>query len=171
MREQYWAMYSKIQYQSYYYKHFQTLFNRINWCISVFCSITTLSSIAAWGIWKTYPLIWSLLICASQLIQAIFPTLPYNDLLTSTHFMICAIDKLMLDINHDWLKIELFEYSDEKILELLEKYENSYSDLTSQFFSGKYLPDIKYCERKAETECATYFYLKYNVGKEILNHD
>lgn len=24
MREQYWAMYSKIQYQSYYYKHFQT---------------------------------------------------------------------------------------------------------------------------------------------------
>lgn len=161
MREKYWNFYYKITYQSFYYKRFQIFFTGINRVITVFCSLMALSSVAAWGIWKTYPLLWSIMICSSQLIQAMFPKLPYNDLLCSTRFMICSIDKLRMSIDHSWLKIDVYNYTDKQILELIEKYEIQYSELVSQFFSGTYLPEIKYCVKKTEAECTAYFSLNY----------
>ena len=157
MREQYWNMYQKLEYQFFYYKRFQILFHRINWFITAICSTLALSSVATWSIWKTIPVFWSVLICASQLIQALFPKLPYNDLLISTNFMLGELEKLLLDINHDWLALELFQYSEQEILGLIQKYECRYANLSSQFFSGTYLPEIEYCHKKAEVECLNYF--------------
>ena len=162
MRVTYWDFYKKITYQFFYYKRFQIFFTAINNGISVFCGLTALSSVAAWGLWKSYPLLWSALICAAQLIQAAFPKMPYNDLLCSTKFMICSLDKLLLDIRHSWLAIDVHDYTDEHILKLVAKYEAQYSELVSQFFSGTYLPEIKYCEKKATEECISYFKTNYS---------
>lgn len=157
MREQYWYMYQNFKYRFFYYKRFKILFSKINWIITALCGLTTLSSVAAWGIWKSHPLAWSILICFSQLVQALFPKNPYNDLLISTTFMLCEFDKLLLEIEHGWLAIELNQYSDEQILEFIRKYELKHAELISQFFSGTYLPELKHCCKKAEEECAAYF--------------
>lgn len=134
--------------------------------ISGFLSLTTLSCIAAWDLWKDYQIIWAVLICASQVIQVFFPKMPYNDLLISTRFMISALDKLLLQIDHDWLGIEILHLSDEKIMELLEMRQSQYSDLVNQFFSGDYLPVIKYCESKAEQDCKIFFSVTYPTYEE-----
>lgn len=143
--------------------YFQILFKRINTCITCFLSLTSLSCIAAWDIWNEHQTVWAMLICASQVAQALFPKLPYNDTLISTRFMISAIDKLLLDIDHDWLVIESHHLSDDEIIDLLEKHQRHYSDLVNQFFSGEYLPIIKYCEEKADSECRTFFSVTYST--------
>lgn len=163
MRERYWSFYFSVKHELFYYKYFQLLFSRINWCITGFLSITTLSCIAAWSFWNNHQILWASLICVSQIIQALFPKLPYNDTLISTKFMISALDKLLLEIDSDWLSIDTLDLSDKKILKLLSKHQKSHSELINQFFSGEYLPVIKYCEKKAESECKTFFSIHYHV--------
>ena len=163
VRTKYWSFYYKISYQSYYYKRFSILFTKVNQVFTIFCGLVSLSSVAAWGIWKTYPVLWSLLICVSQVTQAILPKLSYNDLLCPTKFMISSLGKLCTAIDHSWLEIDVYNYTDEQILELIEKYENQYAELVSQFFDGTFLPEINYCVRKAEKECAEYFRVKYSL--------
>ncbi len=164
MRERYWSFFSEIKYKSFYYQYFQTLFSYINWGISAFLSLTTLSCIAAWDIWNSYPMVWAALICFSQIIQAFFPKLPYNELLTSTKFMISALDRLLLATEHDWLYIECHSLSDDEILKLLEKHQVQYSDLINQFFPGTYLPIIKWCEKKAAESYNTFFSVTYHIN-------
>lgn len=163
MRERYWNFYFSIKFKACYYMYFQIFFKHINTCITCFLSLTTLSCIAAWDVWNKYQLLWANLICVSQVVQAIFPKLPYNDMLISTKFMISALDRLLLDIDHDWLIIDIHHLSDDEIVKLLEKHQNCYSDLVNQFFSGEYLPLIKYCEKKAEQECKTFFSVTYQT--------
>ncbi len=80
MRERYWAFYLSLKHKSYYYKSFQILFKRINWAISSFLSLTTLSCIAAWDLWKNFQILWVILICISQfLISSAYPwIIPIN---------------------------------------------------------------------------------------------
>ena len=163
MRERYWTFVTEIKYNAYYYKYFQILFNRINWSISVFLSLTTLTCIAAWDIWASHPMIWSSLICFSQIIQAMFPKLPYNDILVSTKFMISSLDKLLWSIESDWLYIEIHQLEDDEILLRLNKHQNQYSELVNQFFSGSYLPTIKWCSNKADKDWETFFSTTYNI--------
>lgn len=163
MRERYWNFYFQLKHKSFYYMHFQFLFQKINWIITGFFTITTLSCIAAWDLWKRYPFIWASIICTSQLLQALFPKLPYNDALISTRFMISALDKLLLSVDHDWLRIEFCNLSEDEILHIMEKHQQEYSELVAQFFSGSYLPVVKICEKSAEKSCRNFFATTYNT--------
>lgn len=163
MRERYWKLYFSIKHESYYYKHFQLLLKRINWIITAILTLTTLSSIAAWDIWDKYRIVWAIIICFSQVIQALFPKLPYNDLLISTRFMISSLDRLLLDIDYDWMDIGIHDLSDDEILVLFRKRQRCYSSLVNQFFAGEYLPVIKYCEKKAERDCKCFFSVTYQA--------
>lgn len=167
MREQYWTMYVSLKHRACYYKYFLILFSRINRFISCFCTLLSLSCVAAWGIWNEHPVIWSVLICASQVVQALFPQMPYNDLLTSSKFIIPEVDKLLLCVRHDWLEMNYVdEYSEKQISELIQKYESHYSELVLQFFSAVFLPDLKWCTKKATIECQNYFSTTYSLRKE-----
>lgn len=164
MREQYWQMYTELKHYFYYYKHFLKFFNKINWVLSGFLTLTSLSSIAAWGVWGTHPVVWSLLICVSQIAQALFPELPYNDLLVSTKFMICSLDNLLLSIDHDWLESEYVkDYTDDEYLKRAQKYRAQYSELVSQFFSATFLPELKILHQKAESDSKNYFNHKFSI--------
>lgn len=165
MRDRYWAFYVSIKHKSCYYKHFQILFSAINWGISAFLGLTTLSCIATLGIWQQYAMVWSSIILAAQVVQALFPKLPYNDLLISTKFMVTETERLLLDIDHDWLYIDIHSSTiqEDEILQLLQKHESRYFDLVNQFFSGTYLPEIKYCSDRAERDCRTFFTVTYNT--------
>jgi len=170
MREQYWRMYNDLYHRLCYYKHFQNFYTWINRIISSLLTITSLSSIAAWGVWGSHPIIWSLIIGGSQLIQALFPKLPYNDILISTKFIICSMDKLILSIEHEWLESEYVrDYTEQEYFDAISKHENAYSDLVSQYFSGSFLPEHRYLHSKAMNDCQNYFERKYGTTQEVQN--
>lgn len=157
MREQYWKLYLNLKYNYYYCVHFLFYYNRLNWIVSSFLTIVSLSSVAALGVWKNHPLPWSALICSSQIIQALFPRLPYNDLLCSTRLMIGSLDKLVMDMSHSWLSFDLRKHSDDEIFLLYKEYEERYVDLTDTFYSGVFLPNNKYCHKKSYEEINAFF--------------
>ena len=163
MREQYWAMYSDLKHRFFYYGRFLKLFNKVNWAISGFLTLTSVSCIAFWSIWGEYPLLWSSLICISQIIQALWPKLPYNDLIVTTKLMICSMDALLLSVEKDWLETQYVkeETSAQEYLDLIIKYQTSYYELISQYYSGTFLPDLKRLHKKAEKDCRNYFNRKY----------
>ena len=168
MREQYWEMYTTMKYQFLCHKYFQITFNRINWILSTFFTITSLSFVAMWGLWGKYPLLWSRIICAAQFLQALFPKLPYNDLLISTRFMISAFDSILLRIEISWIQMNYVEdFSDDEIFALVIKYKHSYSELISQFFPAVYLPELSYLSGKAWSELERYFKVSDHTDKEV----
>ena len=161
MRERYWTFFFSLKHQEFYYKYFQQLFNRINWCITAILTITTLSCIASLDLWKEHQLLWATIICVAQIVQALFPKLPYNDCLVSTGFMISSLSELLIQVEHDWLYIEIHELSDEEILQLLHKHQTKHCTLINF-----YLPTIKYCEKHAEADCKNFFNINYPVKEE-----
>ncbi|MGO5550052.1 hypothetical protein ACTQW9_12335 [Lachnospiraceae bacterium LCP19S3_B12] len=162
MRDQYWNFYVSLKYKEFYYKWFRSFWGRINWGISCFCTLISLSCVAAWGVWKMYPVLWTVLICVSQVIQVLFPKLPYNDLLSASKLITNPLDRLLLDLEHSWLQMNYTKnFSDNEILDLLHKYKLEYSELVTQFFSASYLTNIKWCENKAEKDCKNYFLTTY----------
>lgn len=165
MRERYWTFFYSLKHRAFYYQYFQRLLNSINWAITAFLSLTSLSCIATWQLWDSHRYVWTALICISQVIQALFPKLPYNELLVSTKFMISALDGLLIKVEHDWLYIDIHqdELSEDEILKILNIHQAKYSELVSQFFSGAYLPNIKYCDKHAESDCKTFFNVTYHV--------
>ena len=165
MREQYWAMYSDLKHRSFYYSRFLRFFTNVNWGISGFLTFTSISSIAIWSIWGQYPLVWSSLICLSQVIQALWPKLPYNDLIVTTKLMICSMDGLLLSVEKDWLDSEYVrDYSAQEYLDLISKHQNSYYELISQYYSGTFLPELKHLHKKAEEDSRNYFNHKYQTN-------
>ena len=75
--------------------------------------------------------------------------------------MICSFDKLLLSIRHTWFEMDVYDYTDEQILKFTKKYDAQYSELVSQFFSGSYLPEIQYCNKRAEKEAISYFNINH----------
>lgn len=77
------------------------------------------------------------------------------------------LTKLSLDIDHDWLALDLNNYSDEKILKLISAYENRFEALQKQFTDGVSFHKKTDILKKAEAEQRNYFYARYPVIKEM----
>lgn len=163
MREHYWITYSVLEYQLIYYKNYQLFYSLKKKIISCFCLGISLSSVAAWSIWKTFPLLWSFCIALSQLIQVFSPYFLNDELALAAKMIITPLDKLLVNTRHDWLSIENSAYSDDQIVELIHKYEQQYSELTSLFFSGTFLPESRYVQKKTEAEWENNLEVKYHI--------
>lgn len=163
MRNRYWNFFYEITYKKYYYESFYKFFKRINWIISAVLNITSLSSVAAWSIWGEHQLIWAILICFSQVIQALFPKLPYNDLLIAEQFMFPSLGKLYRSIERDWLAIDQKNLSEKKIMKKLLHHQQKYSDLVEFYMPSQFLPDIFFCEKEAAQNTQRFFRNNYNI--------
>lgn len=163
MRNKYWAMYTELKHKERYYWHYQIRVKRLNAAISAFCVIVSASSIAGWGIWSQIPLVWGLLIAAAQIIQTIKPLLPFNQQIYSLKYLLPALTKCMIEIDHEWDKVNLLNGEDASISQMIhDRYDEFYS-LTSQYIGNTYFPLSNHCNKKAEKDCIIYFSHNYNV--------
>jgi len=120
-----------------------------------------------WSISKTMPAIWAILIAAAQFAQTYSANLPWADQLTALKYLLPELDQLALDIDHDWLSIDMEMYEEEEILELISVYEKRYSSLEKQFVSGISFHQRKAILKKAEADQRQYFYIRYPIIKEL----
>lgn len=163
MADHYWDFFIATKHKACYYKSFYSLFSRINWAMTAFLNFASFSSIAAWGIWNDYSVVWAAIIGISQVLQMLFPKVPYNDLLISVKFILPEIDRLLIDIENDYFDIELGRLSDDDIKERLNIHQIRLFDITSRYFGGVYLPDLRFCASSAERDCKNYFSVNYKI--------
>ena len=169
MRDKFWRMFYEMKYRERYYWHYQIRSKRINGLVSAICMIASASSIAAWGIWSQYPVVWAVIIAISQVFSVTKPLHPQADQLVAFKFIIPAISDMLVRIEYDWEQIDSEKYSDDEIKSVLRNYKNEYNALENTYIGDLYLPASQNCVKLAEKECKDYFYLYYDV-KEVDNN-
>lgn len=163
MRDKYWAMYTDIKHRESYYWHYQIRARRFNAIVNAICVFASASSIAGWSIWTQFPFLWGVILGTSQIVQILKPMFPFSKQILALHFFMPALSKLLIEIDYEWDKLNLFSKSDPEISRLIYSYNQQYNLLVSQFIGDTYFPVIKSCEKKAEIICKNYFSHKYNV--------
>jgi len=167
MRERYFSMYQSIEYKICFYRaHSESAHRRYRLYTAATLGLSILS-VLIWSISKTMPAIWAILIAAAQFAQAYSANLPWADQLTALKYLLPELDQLALDIDHDWLSIDMGMYTEEEIIELISVYEKRYSALEEQFASGISFHQRKGILKKAEANQRQYFYIRYPIIEEL----
>nr|WP_297274754.1 hypothetical protein [uncultured Agathobaculum sp.] len=170
MREKFWTMFVEMKYKERYYWHYQLNSKRIIGIIDTVCLLSSASSIAAWGIWAQYPVVWAIILAVSQIFSVTKPLYPQSKQLIAFKFIIPAISKMLIGIEEDWARIDSEKYSESEITALLTQYRKMLNELENTYVGDIYLPPSRICSKNAEQECKNYFNLYYDV-KEVNDND
>lgn len=167
MRDRYFSMYQSIEYKNCFYiahgesaHKWYTLYTAATLALSIL-------SVLIWSISKTMPALWAILIAAAQFAQAYSANLPWSAQLTALKYLLPELDQLVLDIDHDWLSIDMGAYTKAEILELISTYEKRYSSLEKQFASGISFHQKEWILKEAEKHQRQYFYIRYPIIEEL----
>lgn len=167
MRDRYFSMYQCIKYKECFYSAHHENAQRM---YDIYASVTlaiSIISVLIWSISKNMPALWAIVIAAAQFAQACSSRLLWSNQLVALKYLMPELARLSLDIDHDWLALDLEGYSDAKILKLISTYENRFESLQKQFTDGVHFHEKEAILRKAEAAQRNYFYARYPVIKEM----
>lgn len=166
-RDKFWNMFTAIKHDEVYYQCYKNHVQKLTIVISTFCLIFSLSSIAAWGIWNDFHMLWVILISIAQVLSTINPLLPFSKQFISLKFLVPSVQSIFCDMAYDWDKID--QYNNDEIITLLASYRKRYNEVENQFIGDVYFPPHKRCSKAAEIECKNYFEHFYNmkINKEV----
>lgn len=167
MRDRFFNMYQSIKYKECFYSAHRENAQKMYNTYSTITLAISIISVLIWSISKSMPALWAIVIAAAQFAQACGSKLLWTAQLTSLKYLMPELTKLSLDIDHDWLALDLNNYSDEKILKLISAYENRFEALQKQFTDGVSFHKKTDILKKAEAEQRNYFYARYPVIKEM----
>lgn len=160
IKKEYWKnlrlVYGRLQYLCVYNQHSK----EIKTIIDVFIAFASSASIASWILWEKYAFLWSGIVVASQVINVIRPYLPFEKRYNICDPFILEVTLLYDSIENDWRNLNIKNYTDEKIVKLLNHQKNKYTSLENKYLSKYQLPNkIKYIN---EARKKTDEYLKNN---------
>jgi hypothetical protein len=107
LRDEVWSAMLTADYNSRYWEYlYKRYYQRQKWA-EIFLAVTSSSSVAAWGIWSSTPLVWKLLSAASTLVAVTLPIINMKkqiadlaDLLSQWVQIHAAYCVLWFDIEH-----------------------------------------------------------------------
>ena len=152
MRSQFWELLNLYTFRNIYFRKYEDRVCRINNAIVALCILATTSSVASWWVWGQFPLMWSLIIIASQIAQTLSPFFPYTKQKISLRFIIQEMGPLLNDMEHEWNNIDIRGYDDDKIEKLLKTFRNRYSSLETKYTGNVRFPASDAIRIRAEEE-------------------
>ena len=106
IRTKIWYNLVNLKFKCYYISHMIDKIQKRNLYINIFLALASLSSIAAWAIWKVFPEIWGVIIAASNILIAIKPLLgddkkikQLNEILPSLESIEIEYEKLFFNLD------------------------------------------------------------------------
>ena len=167
MRDRYFSMYQSIKYKECYYAAHQEKAHKLYSAYTVIMAALSIFSVLLWSISKTMPALWAMLIAAAQFAQALSSYLPWAKQLGALKYLMPELAQLSLDIDHDWLALDLNGYPDARILKLISMYEDRFEALEKQFANDVDFARTKGILKKAELAQRNHFYIRYPEIKEL----
>lgn len=172
-KELYWEFFYRTKYQEYYLLRYKTKAETILSLVSGLCVVATFVSVTGSLIAKC--IFWwvAAIVTIAQIAQAIIPYTTVHKKVISIGFMLPGLQRLLLDIETTWNEIYLLEtVSLEKIPQLLQNYEQTFSEMELKYLSDcnfEKLPTLlKKAEESAKNDCKIFFKRVYNVDlKEV----
>lgn len=167
MRTRYFSMYHNIKYKECFYSVHQKYANaKLQWYMIIMTAVSILS-VLAWGLSKRLPAIWGIIIASAQFAQVLSSYLLWQKQLVALKFLMPQLAILCLDIDSDWMNIDIEHYDDRKLHDLIAKYELRFSTLEAQFRGDISFPEKNYILDEAEKDQRNYFYSRYPIIKEL----
>lgn len=167
MRDRFFSMYQNIKYKECFYSAHRENAQKMYNVYSTVTLAISIITVLIWSISKSMPALWAIVIATAQFAQACGNKLLWTSQLTSLKYLMPELAKLSLAIDHDWLALDLNNYSDEKILKLVSTYENRFEALENQFTDGISFHKKNAILKKTETEHRNYFYTRYPAIREM----
>lgn len=155
MRDKYWAYYTGTKYELLYF--YEYLNDSYKWlrALEAFLAVVSSSSVAAWAVWNELPLLWALLIAASQVMSAVKQYLPYSKRIQALNELLPRLDTVVNRIDHDWFQVDKGTLGEGQVNDLLFSYKKECTDLANRHLTGVYFPEREDLRRAAQgkTEC------------------
>jgi hypothetical protein len=121
--------------------------------------------IAGWVVWKEYPLVWSGIIAAAQLLDAIKHVFPFAKDHKSASDLTVALELLFIDAQYEWEKIYAGKMSDEDIMSARRKMQRLRLEAERKHFPEGFEPPTKLVTLAAK-ETQAYMMLTYEVSND-----
>lgn len=166
MRERYFRMYEAIKYKEQFYEAHAIRANRRYEIFSAIVLLISIGSALIWSISKTMPALWSVVIAAAQFAQAYSVNLPYAKQISALHYLLPELKILLIGIDRDWLLLDINEYSDQALVDLITKYDTNFAQLENQFVGDIAFPRTKRILKQAEDGTTAYFKARYTYTSE-----
>ena len=157
-----WNNLAIVKFKSIYIGHLISKYQRYDLLINVFLAIATSGSIAAWAIWKEFPIIWASVIALSHVVNVIRPFFPYSRYTKILNDKYLLSQNLFLDYERVWYQIEKAKLTEDAIAEKyfeLSKKQNEVFNLDSGILISR---DQKLSD-KVEKEYLTFLKNNYNI--------
>ncbi len=123
-------------------------------------AVASSGSIAGWVVFKKYPILWSSIIVAAQLLDALKNVFPFARNHKSASDLTVAMELLWIDAEEEWESIYSGQLSEDKITKRRTQLRKLQLDAERKYFPEGFEPGDKLI-RLAELEASTYFELTY----------
>ncbi|MFL9842992.1 hypothetical protein [Flavobacterium rhizosphaerae] len=157
-----WACLVNFKYKSFLVELLYKKYQKREWCISLFLTIASSSSIAGWLIWDELQLLWTIIIATSQAITTIRPLLPYNKYIKELGTKYINLEDLNLQYERFWDRISRGKLNEDDIEEYY--YELKKQAIEILKFSDDVFFDVpKKINKQAEDKISVFLKSNYNV--------
>jgi hypothetical protein len=140
MQERYWKKLTDKRYRLIYINEYYDRSVWIQRMINIFLAISSSGAIAAWAIWKEFPVLWGGIIAASQVVTAIKPYLPYEKRIEDIYNILTQLTVICNEVEAKWYYVANGSMSEEEINDLYYKYEKRWTEVESKCLKGDSIP-------------------------------
>ena len=123
-------------------------------------AIASCGGIAGWVVFKDYPFLWSGIIAAAQLLDAIKHVFPFAKQHKAASDLTVALELLFIDTQYEWEEIYTGQLADKAIMSARRKLQKLRLDAERKHFPEGFEPPQKLLE-KAAAETQIYMTLTY----------
>lgn len=159
-----WATFCNMKYKGFLFGLLVHKYQKLDRYVNIFLALASSGSIAAWAVWKNYPILWSSIIAISQVITTIKPYFAYNKIAKELNNRCLKMDLLNNEYARFWNKIQRGKLTEDTIEQYYFDYNKTYTEVLN-FSEDLVFDTSKELEKKANLKMKTF--LKSFYGIEI----
>lgn len=155
-----------MKFKSFIFGLLVTKYQRRDRNVNIFLALASSGSIAAWAVWKEYPLLWSSIIALSQVVMTIKPYFPYHKVIKELNSRCLKLNLLNIETERIWNKIQRGKLTDDNIEQYYYDYNKTYAELLN-FPDDLVFVTSREIEAKAEDKLKNYLKSFYGIDNSL----
>lgn len=158
----YWNLLKELKTQVLYLHTYASSSEEHDKNLNIILAVSSSSSIAAWAVWQSYPMVWGAIIAISQVITAVKPFLPYRQRIKAISALNENLQQISLECERYWFEVSEGLITEKEIHDLCIKLKEKASDAERKHLSGVILPRKAKFLQQAEIEADIYLTNNYH---------
>lgn len=175
VRDELFDYYVEIGHNLFYYKYYAISVRKQNNAYSAILLLTSAAGVASLPLWEKVPMIWTIIILLSQIMQALKPLTPFSKQREALQYIVQDLDQIFNELWETWTRVYTYglEAEDETaIMNKLIDWKKRERDIMTRFAPGLDFPLKKRASKKGAEENQKYFMYRHSVEiKEDINND